>query len=429
MVKLWVKFWVKLWLSFCLPTCAALWRTLRASLAAGGYIFFAVPLAFGLLAKLLHSRMWFGDYQAIACAGQKVLKNAPLYSLNLQCAGMHPSSFVYIPGVAQTAAFFEALLTERGFFWLYLAMFVASLCALVWFAFFSRQTSGPQAPGNWRERFPFMVFVTGSAIMWGNVAVILHACLLGCALLIETLPWLFIASVAIASWVKPVFLTYLVVVLIADRPVRQRLALCATGLTAGLLPTLVFATIGGEQAQAWFQLLSHFVYEETPGRGFFGWLALLNISSDSLTVQIAYLVFAGLLTVSGLSLAEGLRLNGRERLWLGLSLAALLIPRVMSQDVFMLAPGLIAVTQKSAPLLARQGFRWGQPLLLSLCSLVLVGSLTNLADVTTPLALLGFSLFLLYLGQAVLKERRIRLLAPMLARLRAFPVKSAPPLR
>ena len=418
-----VKLWVKSRLPLCLLPYLATWRAFRANLAAGGYVFFAVPLVFGLLAKLLHSRMWFGDYQAIACAGQKVLQNAPLYSLNLKCAGMHASSFVYIPGVAQTAAFLEALLTERGFFWLYLTLFTASLCALIWLSFFSRQTFG-----NWRERFPFMVLLSGSAVMWGNVAVILHAGLLACALLIETLPWLFVAVVAIAAWVKPVFLTYLIVVLIADRPVRQRLALCATGLVAGLLPTVVFATIGGEQSQDWFQLLSHFVYEETPGSGFFGWLALLGISSDSMAVQIAYLAFAGLLALSGVSLAEGLRMSGRERLWLGLSLAALLIPRIMSQDVFLLAPGLVAATQKSAALLARQGFRSGRKLLQSLCCLALFGSLSNLADITTPLALLGFSLFFLYLGQAVLKERRIRLLAPVLARLRSLPAKSAPPL-
>ena len=386
---------------------------------AGGYILFPVPLIFGLLAKLMHSKLWFGDYQAIACAGQKVLQNAPIYSLGLKCDGMHASSYVYIPIVAQAAGFVEGLVTERGFFWLYLIAFLASLAILIWFSFFSNK-----APGHWRDRLPFMVFLSGSAFMWGNVAVILHGAILASVLLLETMPVLFITCVAISAWVKPVFLTYLIVILLADRPIQQRLGLAATGLIAGLFPTLIFACFGGTEAQNWFHLLSHFVYEETPGYGFFGWLALAGIKSNSLLVQLAYLVFAALIGLSGLSLSEGLRLTQKDRLWLALSLAALLIPRIMSQDVFLLAPGMIVVAQKSAQLLTRQAFQRGQMIVLCLCSLALLGGLTNLANVLTPLSLLGLCVYILYMGQSVFKERRRRILARMISRLRTVIPKS-----
>ena len=263
--------------------------------------------------------------------------------------------------------------------------------------------------------------------MWGNIAVILHGVVLLAALTFETLPWLFVAAVVVAAWVKPVFLAYLAVVLIADRPVLNRILMAFAGVVAGLAPTLLFSLTGGHLAQEWAAILGHFVYDTTPGYGYFGWLDLIGINGGSAVVQAGYLVFAGLLLTAGLCLAEGLALDGRERLWLGLSLAVLLIPRIMSQDIFLLGPGLVIVARKGADWMAQ---RTGQDTLvangpgivLALCCLVLLGGLTGQADYLTPLGLLGLCLYLLWLGKTVLAARPSRILAPLWPLIRAKPV-------
>ena len=386
-----------------------------------GLLLFLLPFAFGLGAKMAHSKLWFGDYQAVACAGQKALAGHPLYDLNLACSGMHPSVYVYVPSVAQLAALCQQVIGEPGLFALYLGLFIVTLAVLMIVPL------SPAIPGAWRDKVPFTVLWSGSAVMWGNIAVILHGGLLLAALAFETLPWLFVAAVAVAAWVKPVFLAYLAVVLIADRPVLNRLVMASAGMLAGLLPTLVFSLTGGELAHEWAAILSHFVYDTTPGYGYFGWLDLIGVNGSSAVVQVGYLVFAGLLMVSGLSLAEGLALNGRERLWLGLSLAVLLIPRIMSQDIFLLGPGLVVVAQKGAEWMARRTrqdtiITHGPGVILILCSIALLGGLTGQADYLTPLALFGMTLYILWLGKTVLVTRTDRVLAPLWPIIRAKPI-------
>jgi len=387
-----------------------------------GALFF-LPLILGLLAKLWRSPYWFGDYQAVACAGLKVLENAPIYTLNLHCEGMRASSYVYIPIVAQAAAFFERLMTEPGLFCFYLAAYLSAAAALVYVPFLARAT-----PGDWRGKVPFAVFLSGSAFMWGNIAVILHWLVLLGALAMEVTPWLFVAGVVAAAWVKPTFLTYLAVILIADLPLMRRLGLTAAGVILGLLPTVMFALTGGDLADQWYALLSHFVYDVTPGAGFFGWSELIGFDSNGRLVKSGYLIYAALLTLSGLALAKGLKLNARERLWLGLSLAVLLIPRIMSQDLFLLGPGLMVVAQKSAQLRGRAGhlLQHGEGILLALCTVALAGALTELGDYSEPVALLGLSLYLLWAGYVVTGARAGRILAPFLVLLRGKSVSKLP---
>ncbi|OYW78505.1 MAG: hypothetical protein B7Z26_09660, partial [Asticcacaulis sp. 32-58-5] len=48
---------------------------------------FCLPILSGLIGKLGKSKAWFGDYQAIACAGQKVIESQPIYDFQLACEG------------------------------------------------------------------------------------------------------------------------------------------------------------------------------------------------------------------------------------------------------------------------------------------------------------------------------------------------------
>ena len=367
-------------------------------------LLFFVPLVLGVLAKLYRSKYVFSEYQSVACAGLKVLQNAPIYALDLQCYGMRAASFVYIPGVAQVAAFFERFLTEPGFLILYSVFYLAAAAALIYFPFFARKT-----PGNWRDRLPFAVFLSSSAFMLGNIAVILHGVVLLGALAIEISPLVFIAGVAVAAWVKPTFLTYLIVILLLDMPLLRRIALMAAGVIIGLLPLSHFILTGDELTRQWYALLSHYVYDVTPGVGFFGWTSLIGLDPAHNSVKMAYLIFAGLITFSGLALAEALHLNRRERIWLGLSLAALLIPRIMSEDICLIGPGLLILASKSAQLAGKAHaiLKNGRDIILALCIIALAGALTGLADYSEPVALFGLSLYVLWLSQHV-TARRLR---------------------
>ncbi|MCR6660752.1 MAG: hypothetical protein NVV72_15930 [Asticcacaulis sp.] len=372
-------------------------------------ILFFLPLIVGIIAKLYRSKYIFSEYQSVACAGLKALQGAPIYALDLQCPGMRAASFVYLPGVAQVAAFLERLLTEPGFLMLYLVFYLAAAAALIYVPLFTRKT-----PGHWRDKLPFAVFLSSSAFMLGNIAVILHGLVLVGALAIEISPWLFIAAVAIAAWVKPTFLTYLMVILLLDIPLRRRIGLMASGVIIGLLPLGHFILTGGALTQQWYALLSHYVYEVTPGVGFFGWTSLIGLDPAHVSIKLAYLVFAGLITFSGLALVKGLQLNRRERIWLGLSLAALLIPRIMSEDICLIGPGLLILADKSANL-AGQGqnaHRNGRGLILALCVFALAGAMTGLADYSEPIALLGLCLYVLWLGQHTIRTRLPHILAP-----------------
>jgi hypothetical protein len=372
-------------------------------------VIFLLPLIVGIIAKLYRSKYIFSEYQSVACAGLKALQGAPIYALDLQCPGMRAASFVYIPGVAHVAAFFERFLTEPGFLILYLVFYLAAAAALIYVPFFARKS-----PGNWRDKLPFAVFLSSSAFMLGNIAVILHGLVLVGALAIEISPWLFIAAVAVAAWVKPTFLTYLMVILLLDIPLRRRIGLMASGVLIGLLPLAHFILTGAALTQQWYALLSHYVYEVTPGVGFFGWTSLIGLNPAHIGVKLAYLVFAGLITLSGLVLAEGLQLNRRERIWLGLSLAILLIPRIMSEDICLIGPGLLILANRSAHLAGRPQaiLNNGRGIILALCIVALSGALTGLADYSEPVVLFGLSLYVLWLGQSMITTRLPHMLSP-----------------
>ena len=372
---------------------------------------FVLPFLFGLIAKFGHAKPWFGDYQAVSCAGLKAHAHQAFYDLHMSCPGMHASVFVYIPVVARVTAWLEGVLSEPGLFVIYAILFAASIAALVvvplrW------------APGAWREKLPFAVFLGSAAVTWGNIAVLLHGAILGAALLLETAPWLFVGVVAIAAAVKPIFLTYLAVILLARMSWAKRLTLAGTGVAAGLAPTAFFVVTDPATAYQWAHLLSHFVYDVTPGSGFYGWLGFADIRANTPVAEMAYLIYAGALMLSALAATDRLKLDARERLWLGLSVAGLLIPRIMSQDVFLLAPGLVVVAQRSVALATTQPvtafgtarhflLRNGPQIIFSLCGLALVFSVIEHSRYSNPLALLGLSLYLIGLGAALVIEEPV----------------------
>jgi len=384
-------------------------------------LLFLLPLASGLIGKLDRSDSWFGDYRAIACGAQKVMEHGRLYDMGLHCKGFDKTAvYVYLPIVAQTGAEIIERVGQQGLWLLHLILYGLSLCLLfggVYLPHFNRLSL--------MQKIPFAAFLTGSAIAWGNIAVVCHALILLTALASRRFPWLFVLSVVFCSIIKPVFLTYLCVLLLLDIPVWKRLGWFCLGAVAGVAPTVWFAAQDTLLSQQWEDTLSYFVYELTPGESFYGWLDLVGISADNSLAAVGWAGFAGLMCLSGLSLAEGLKLDSQSRIWLGLSLGVLLIPRLMSQDVFLIGVGLMIIALNSTVIdtpyrLARLVLDRGQTLLTGLCVFALIGGALDLGDYTTRIATLGLSLYVLAAGGLTFAERHTDIFA------RLFPLKARP---
>lgn len=427
------------------------------------FVFF-LPLLSGVLGKIAKSHAWFGDYRAVACGAQKIIDGGALYDLNLKCAAMEGTTavYVYLPVVAEAFAGVIRLIGQDGLTWLYGALYVLSLVVLLGgtyapplqsggggaqrrrgltdtdtpsvFAASGIESTSPAVAGEEKlhpiliDKIPFAAFLTGSAVVWGNIAVLCHAAVLASAMVAKRYPWLFAAVVAVCGVIKPVFLTYLLVLLFIDLPLWKRLGWAAVAAIAGLLPTVLFATEGSALSQSWRATLSGFVYTTTPGESFYGWLGLFGLRGDSVGANLGWLVFAGLMALSGLAIAEGLKLDTRARIWLGLSLGVLTIPRLMSQDVFLIGVGLAYIalysptlTTVSKPLSVLKDR--GRTILTVICVFCLIGGAAELGDFTTRISTLLLSLYVLVVGSLTFAQRRDAILTALL--LRPQPRKSA----
>ena len=305
-----------------------------------------LPLLFGVLAKLRHPDGLFSEYRTIACAGMHANAGEGVYSRTLTCAGEHVPSFVYLPDIARVAGGIIASIGEPGLLLVYLCLTILSVAALITVPLFA-----PVVPGSWPDRLPFASLVGGGAVLVGNIAVILHGAILVAALMFEAAPWVLIAAIVGAAWVKPVFLTALAIPLVADMPWRKKAVLIGAGAVLGLMPTAIFAATGGSVARQWLDLLSYFVCDVTPGKGLLGWLQWVGVNGRSPLAHAVWLGFAAALVGCGLLLPNALRLTPSERIWLGLAVATLLIPRIMAEDVFLIGPGLLSVARAAKRLL------------------------------------------------------------------------------
>jgi hypothetical protein len=151
---------------------------------------------------------------------------------------------------------------------------------------------------------------------------------------------------------------------------------------------------GGPYAEQWTALVTYVIYEDRPGEAFLGWMSVLGATMDSTAVKIGYVGYGALMTLAGIALAEGLELNDDDRALLGLSLAILVNPRLMSQDYWLLGPGLVAMATVLSARAPGAG-KWVMRALLWLCVLVLVGNLADLADYTGRIVTFGLALTVL----------------------------------
>jgi dolichol-phosphate mannosyltransferase len=301
-------------------------------------VLFSPPLVVALISRSFNGFWWWNDFDAIACSGQRAAQGLSIYSAHAVCPGMRPSAFVYSPQVAHVAGWLQQVLGSGGFKGLYLVLYVVTALWLGWLMFVR-----PMNDVSLRLRIAALGLVTGGVIACGNIAILCHAMVAGSLLCFRRTRAPFITAVILAAAIKPVFATYLVVLVLDAVPWRARASRLGTAALALAGAAGVLVLTAGPDLGAWGHALSSVVLQNRPGVGFLGWIKALGGSDAGVPTLVGYAAFALILSAAGVVVAELGRLDAENRWLLGLGLAQLINPRLMGYDLQMLAP-LIALT-------------------------------------------------------------------------------------
>lgn len=370
------------------------------------------PLATGVVSRFLRGSHWFADFEAVECAGQRLLQGLPIYDPAATCPGMKPSGFVYLPSIAEAFASISARLGPELWRGVYLGVFFIAFGFLLWATVIRRG-----GPGERWDRCLGLGLVTGSAVYWANIAVPLHAALCLAAWFAPRRPIVFAVCLALAGAIKPVFLTYGLVLLALPIPIWRRLALGAAAGIAGLAPTLVFLLQGGELAEQWRASLELFIYDVQPGDGFYGWIDVLGLSSLGVLPSLGWAAFALMLCFCVIVLAGGGGLRPRERALFGLGVGALANPRITPNDTLLLALliGSLFALLRLSDMAEASRRRWAGGLAL-VCALGALGQSLDLGDYAPKVVSLTLALALAALALRIGRSRSSEWIADLTGR-------------
>ncbi|MGA0601974.1 glycosyltransferase [Caulobacter sp. KR2-114] len=303
----------------------------------------SLPLTVALISRLFTGYWWWNDFDAIACAGAQAQHGLPIYGVSGACAGLRPAAFVYAPMVARAAGLLTALFGLTALKAVYVSLYVAA-CAWLGLALFRTRAFAASA----RDRLAGLGLITGGVISCGNIAILCHGLVLASLLAFPRRRLPFIAAVALAAAVKPVFATYLIVLLLDRAPLATRAVRSVLGAAAaGAVIAAGFLTAGADNA-AWQAALDKVVLTGRPGVGFLGWIAPLALPTPMAIAGFA--LFAAMITLAAHRLSRRLRLSGTETMLLGVGAAQLLNPRLMGYDLEMLAPAMAILITANASL-------------------------------------------------------------------------------
>lgn len=339
-------------------------------------LLFALPPVLGLAGRLIKGGWWLNDFDAVACAAWRGAHRLPLYATDIACPGGHPSAFVYVPQIAWALAPLSHGATVTGLRFAYGLAYAALMGWLV-FTLYGQGRLGRFSP------VALLVLVTGGALACGNLAAPCHALVLLAARLRRGRSIALMAAILVASFVKPVFLCYVVIFILDDAPaaIRAQRVLAAVALAAALAGVL--GVTGGDALIVWRQSLEHVVLgQQQTGVGFLDAVAHLGLRANQLATQAIWGSFAVLLTLAAGALARARHLDGQERLMLAIAVAQLCNPRLMDYDLIMLGPGLMTIARSASPDLRR-------PLWLGLIGISSSLLVLNLAELTTVEIRLG----------------------------------------
>ncbi len=345
----------------------------RWSAALFGFVFL-FPILGNVISRLTRKHgWWLNDYDALICGAGSIAHGQSPYSLHPVCDGLRPAPFVYAPQVGEAFAPLVNALGFAGARDVYWVVLLPALALLVWFGLAKAMPKSPFWP-----RLMTFAAINGSVFACGNIGLVLHALVIAAALNLKRARWPFVVAVILGAVVKPVFLTYLIVLLLEDRPVPQRLRAFAVSAVMGLAAVAVLVFDPGPFGAAWHTTLNAIVIDQQPGVGLFSYTSQIGLSAASPVAQVIYVLFAMAIAASGLVLAEGCGLDAGERVVLGLGVAQLLNPRLMDYDLMGLTPAVVMIVLQARAFGPRV-FAWVS---WAFAGVLIFGILVNLAGLS-----------------------------------------------
>ncbi|CAM3202622.1 hypothetical protein [Asticcacaulis taihuensis] len=308
-------------------------------------LFFLFPLVGNLISRLTKARYWLPDFDALICGAHNVSRGISPYSLHPVCDGIRPTPYVYAPQVGQFFAPLEQVFGLEGARWAFALVYMPAMLWLFWYAILKPMDKAP-----WHFRLMTLAAMVGSVLSCGNIGLLLHALTILGALYISKSRLPFIAIVICGALIKPVFLTYLVVLLLEDRPLIARLRTFLLSATVAVSALLALLLTAGRFSDDWHAALNAIVILEQPGIGFFATTSALGLNTASAVTLIGLGVFITGMGLASLVLAEWGGLTAEERIIFGLGAAQFLNPRLMDYDMFTLAPCMAMVVMTAKPL-------------------------------------------------------------------------------
>jgi len=309
-------------------------------------LLFLAPCLVTLLLQSFWPKPWFMDFNAMACAGDALMHNMPIYPPKPACP-VFGTAFVYTPVCAQICAMLQRLLGFRGETALYGVIYAGGALGVL-----ALLLRGP----GLKARAPFLAGLTASGLRFGNLSVLLHAGILFTAWRFAAKPVLLLAPIALACILKPTFAVYAALFLFTSIPWWRRMAYGATTLLPAAGYVLYFR-LSDQNLFGDFLTVTHlWGFRLANGHGFLSLISLAGITNFA-AIYPLYAVYAALLLLCGLVLAQA-AVSPAERLMLGIAVCILLYPRIMPYDQFTLPLGM--------GLLAQQGGKTTQHLSLAI---------------------------------------------------------------
>ncbi|WKL56834.1 hypothetical protein Q1W73_14340 [Asticcacaulis sp. ZE23SCel15] len=391
-------------------TDAPAWLSSRLTspTALGWYIFaFTSPLIGGLIGRVIKERPWLVDFDALACAGVNMTRDLSPYAIKPFCEGMKATPYVYAP---QIAGVFGHMIEALSYDLLRLSYVLALAIALGFIGWVGMVKAMPHAPNA--LRIPVYAILTGGSIASGNIGILLHAIILLCALQLDKHRWPFILAVIFGAFFKPTLMTYFIVLLYQDRPMKSRLATGFAAGIAGILAYLALIKSAGPLSDEWRASLDQIVMTEQPGIGFFSWMPWIGLEPSSTPSLILAALFMVTVAALGFAMAHWGKITAFERIMLGLGVAQLLNPRLMDYDILYIAPAVVLMATMSRHLGLRQyqAVTWG--LLIMCASILLINNWDANALPIIPMSGLGITLLMLWVGSQIVWLNREKLIAP-----------------
>ncbi len=304
------------------------------------------------LTRWLRHRRWFSDWEAVVCAGRALHLGQNPYSEHLACPGLDPAAFVYMPQIARAFAPVTGWLGVEGARWLGLAVILPATAYLIWYVLVRRFAHLPLS-----ARLMGFAAVRGSTLSTANVGFAMQALAVWASLTLRKARWPFVAAVIAGALIKPIFLANLLVLLVEDRPIADRLKAFGVSAFAGLAAVAVMMVTAGPLLHDWMTMLHQVVLTEQPGVGFAKLATFVGLNNSGAPALILYAVLSAALVAAAMAIAEWGELAADERVFLGLGLAQLINPRINDYDLYLLMPALALAAlalRRRAPVMFRR---------------------------------------------------------------------------